>query len=199
MINAPPTWDPLCGRVQTLRLTRGASHLEGHPYLRLLRRYLDHFLPRPRPDAPPVSAGAPGSTALQIKSPEEVAPARINQAVTVPAAACLTHQRPKVVVSARMNRSFSVPGRRGICRTTTPANSHSTSLPLRNPESPHMGCWVAHRRRRRRRGGRCSQCTRHYNTLTLALVFLALTCLSWQSQCLCAANPIWHPDTLASP
>ncbi|KAK9831540.1 hypothetical protein WJX81_007383 [Elliptochloris bilobata] len=51
---------PSLGAVKkTLRLTRGARHLEGHPYLRLLRRYLDHFLPLP--DRPPASAGGGGA------------------------------------------------------------------------------------------------------------------------------------------
>ena len=36
----------LSWNAQTLRLTRGGGHIEGHPYLRLLRSYLDHFLPR---------------------------------------------------------------------------------------------------------------------------------------------------------
>ncbi len=39
--------------LQTLRLTRSHHAVEGHPYLRLLRLYLDDFLPR---DASPKAA-----------------------------------------------------------------------------------------------------------------------------------------------
>jgi len=63
------------GGAQTLRLTRGAGHMEGHPYLRLLRRYLEHFLPRPRTETPAANGASPsraplehGGTAIQGES-----------------------------------------------------------------------------------------------------------------------------------
>ena len=38
--------------MQTLRLTRAQHAVEGHPYLRLLRLYLERYLPRDDSAAP---------------------------------------------------------------------------------------------------------------------------------------------------
>ncbi|KAK9815560.1 hypothetical protein WJX72_005838 [[Myrmecia] bisecta] len=54
---------------KTLRLTKGGQqgYLDGHPYLRLLRAYLDHFLQRPKPGSA-LHASRLGGSALAPKS-----------------------------------------------------------------------------------------------------------------------------------